>query len=121
MKRFLIYAALIGTVSLAAIVPAKTKSSHGSCAGTLIRDQGDYIIKSGTERICMFDKTGEAAVSAICSTGRHCKVTGLIDFCKEIGECDYVSHITSVKANGHGKPARLTGAGCETEKDCPWN
>ena len=109
-------------VLLLMMMPAYAQPSHGSCAGTLAQDQGEYIINEdySHERICTFDETGGIAVSAICSIGHHCKVTGLIDFCKDSGECDHLSHVTSVQSDGRGRPARLTGAGCETEKECPW-
>ena len=78
------------------IQEANTGPSQGSCSGKLVRNDGHVLIRDGRESICTFRDGDEQEILATCSEGNYCEVTGLIDLCKDSGECVEVTKITNV-------------------------
>ena len=50
----------------------------------------------GHEGICIFSGDDQKKILAVCSEGHQCEVAGLVDYCKESGECVEITHVTSV-------------------------
>jgi hypothetical protein len=70
------------------------------CTGILHRDRdGIHFGGARGEGICVISKSEERKVLARCSVGHLCIVNGLIDLCKESGECVEVLSVTSARKN----------------------
>ena len=81
--------------------PAQAGPRYSRCFGILHRDQ--YGIRFGGSRnegegVCIIDKSQEKKVLAICSVEHYCEAKGLVDYCKDAGECVQITGITSVVA-----------------------
>ena len=71
----------------------------GECAGVLHRDQDGVRIGGGwgeDEGICVINKSDERKVLAVCGLEKFCRVRGLIDDCKDSGECSELTKIYSI-------------------------
>ena len=67
------------------------------CSGVLSKSQGSFVIKLGRESICTFNADDEKKIVAICAEGHRCEAFGLVDDCKDSGECVEITGIVSVK------------------------
>lgn len=71
------------------------------CSGILHLDRNDRRFGGGKgegEGICIISKPEERKkVLATCSPGHHCIVTGLIEDCKDSGECGELTYVLSVR------------------------
>ena len=95
MKSLLLAIALAAASASAASAQPKPNT----CRGTLMKlDSGDVVIGSPHEEgICTFDDADDAKkIMAVCRIGQHCEATGLVEDCKDSGECVTVSHVTNV-------------------------
>jgi hypothetical protein len=68
----------------------------GECSGILHADR-DSIIVGGDEGegICVINKSQENTVLSKCRIGQFCRIKGVVDTCKESGECSEVLRVTS--------------------------
>jgi len=85
-------AGLIGSSSFAIGEP-----KAGTCSGVLSKFQDDFVLKLGREGICTFSGDDEKKILAVCTEGHRCEAFGLVDDCKDSGECVAISGIASVK------------------------
>jgi hypothetical protein len=70
-----------------------------NCAGILHRDQYGIRIGGGSgegEGICVIDESEENKVLRVCNLEHYCRVTGLVNDCKDSGECSEITNVTSV-------------------------
>ena len=70
------------------------------CAGVLHRDQYGLRFGGGIgegEGICIINKSEENKVLTVCNLEHYCRVNGLVDDCKDSGECAEITNITSVR------------------------
>jgi hypothetical protein len=70
------------------------------CTGILHRDRDGLRFGGANgegEGICVIRKSEERKVLARCSVGHHCIVKGLIDSCKDSGECAEILSVTSAR------------------------
>jgi hypothetical protein len=100
MKLFLIISAL----SMSILFHSKTAVAEpalGNCYGILHSDKGGGLLFGGgkgeDEGICVINKSEVEKVLRTCSVGRSCRVVGMVDYCKDSGECTEISRITSVR------------------------
>jgi hypothetical protein len=80
--------------------PAHAQSWNGECIGKLHRDSSGLLIGGGAgedEGICLIKDSEAKKVLAVCAVEQHCRVRGHIRACKDIGECEEISRITSVR------------------------
>jgi hypothetical protein len=81
------------------------------CSGILHKDK--YGLRFGGdnkegEDICLVNQSDEQKVLAICAIGQFCEINGLVDYCKDSGECVEITNITSVSAADHSKETTQT-------------
>jgi hypothetical protein len=80
---------------------AAAASAPGNCYGVLHRDKGGGLLFGGgkgeDESICVINKLDMEAVLRTCSVGRYCRVDGMVDFCKDSGECSEITQVTSIR------------------------
>jgi len=69
----------------------------GICSGVLSKFQDHFVLKLGRESICTFNSEDEKKILAICTQGHRCEAFGLVDDCKDSGECIEMTGIASVK------------------------
>ncbi len=70
----------------------------GTCSGTLSKSRGEYVLgQKNSEDICILSKSDALRILKICGVGKPCVVSGLVEDCKDSGECSEISHITSIK------------------------
>jgi hypothetical protein len=80
--------------------PASAQSWNGECVGKLHHDSSGLLIGGGTgedEGICLIKDAEAKKVLAVCAVEQHCRVRGHIRACKDVGECEEISRITSVR------------------------
>jgi hypothetical protein len=66
---------------------AHAEIKTGKCAGVLHRSQeGLNFGGRRGEGICIINKIEEKKFTAVCSVNQYCRVTGLVDSFKELGE-----------------------------------
>jgi hypothetical protein len=74
-----------------------------TCAGILHLDRDSLRFGGGkgeTEGICIINKSEERKkVLAACSPGHHCRIKGIVEDCKDSGECSEMTHVISVQRN----------------------
>ena len=78
-----------------------TDPQIGQCWGILHQDTEGMRFGGGRgegEGICVINNAEENKVLAICSVGHYCKVTGIVDSCKDSGECSEITDITAVSS-----------------------
>jgi len=78
---------------------ARAEPRPDQCSGILHRDEFGLRLGGGRgegEDICVIRKEDERKVLAVCAVGRHCRIRGLVDLCRDAGECVEVSGIKSV-------------------------
>jgi hypothetical protein len=92
------YALLIAAALLASVGTAQASPKPDKCSGELSQLQGKWVIKVGREGICTFSGDDvKTKVLAVCSEGRGCEVIGVIDDCKDSGECSEIKSVRSVR------------------------
>jgi hypothetical protein len=97
MKKFLIATAAILVINPVVATRAQVQQE---CVGILHKDRDGLRFGGGKgegEGICVINKSEESKVLAACSPGRYCKVIGVIEDCKDSGECSEMTHIISVR------------------------
>jgi hypothetical protein len=80
--------------------PDAGKHAQQECYGILHKDPGGLVFGGGKgedEGICVISKSEEHKVLATCSPERYCRVTGIIELCKDSGECAEVTRVLSVQ------------------------
>jgi hypothetical protein len=90
--------AVIGSGAISAFqVRAQTEQE---CSGILHKDRDGLRFGGGKgegEGICVINKSEEGKVLATCSPGRYCKVMGVMEDCKDSGECGELTQVKSVR------------------------
>lgn len=132
MKRILLAAAIAAATILPAIADTasngkatdpgaeqatSTQPTTGTCRGMLMKlDSGEVVIgEPPDEDICTFGDADDAKkIMATCRIGQHCEVTGLVEICKDAGECTAISHVTAVTTAA--RPADYTYL-CRVRRD----
>jgi hypothetical protein len=79
---------------------AGAQSWNGECVGKLHRDSSGLLIGGGPgedEGICLIKEADAKKVLAVCAVEQHCRVRGRIRACKDVGECEEISRITSAR------------------------
>jgi hypothetical protein len=79
---------------------AGAESWNGECVGKLHRDSSGLLIGGGAgedEGICLIKDAEATKVLAVCAVEQHCRVRGRIRLCKDVGECEEIGKITSVR------------------------
>jgi hypothetical protein len=77
---------------------ARAEPKADTCSGKVVKLFGEYMLGDPpNEGICTFRKSDTAAILKICPPGSSCEIFGLVDNCKDSGECVEVTHITAVR------------------------
>jgi len=90
---------------MAGCVTANGEPEIRTCGGILHSDK--YGLRFGRgpgeeEFICAINNADKRKVLATCSVGKYCEVAGLVEPCKDSGECIEIRNISSVRT----KPRR---------------
>jgi hypothetical protein len=72
----------------------------GKCFGVLHQVKGEVMFggaKGEGEGICMINRSELSKVLTACHIGDRCIVEGVVDDCKDSGECTEITQIKSVR------------------------
>jgi hypothetical protein len=91
--------AMILLTVIATLTSQSASARMGQCSGIL--HQENHSIGFGgrtgeTEGICIVGKSDRKKVLATCSLGNFCRLRGIVQNCRESGECTEISRISSV-------------------------
>src|SRR5262245_28739054 len=78
------------------VKPTKA-TAPGVCSGVLTKLEENFVIQEDPEHICIFSGETQKKIFAICTLGHRCEVEGLLDDCKESGECSELTHVVSAR------------------------
>jgi hypothetical protein len=95
-----LHAALCFSTVVAALVVATSASaqSRQECKGTLGQDRdGGLFFLSPPEGSCEINWSQRSKVLTTCTLGRFCRVEGIVDICKDSGECSEITRVLSVR------------------------
>jgi hypothetical protein len=98
MRAQMIFGTLL--VGLTACFGAYAAPQMDQCSGILHRGAEGLRMGGGRgegEGICVIRKADELKVLEVCRVGRFCRVRGLIDLCRDSGECVEIHRVTSVR------------------------
>jgi hypothetical protein len=95
MKQHVRIVVLLASGFLATTAAAQPKLD--TCSGVLTDFNGELVLRAGREGICTFSADDGKKIAAICAKGHVCQVAGLVDLCRDSGECVEVSSIVSVR------------------------
>jgi hypothetical protein len=91
--------------------PAHADPQLGECSGILHADRDSVIIGGGEEGegICIINKSQENFVLSKCRIGQFCRVKGVVDECRDSGECSEMLRVTSAaRTDGQEQAATKT-------------
>jgi hypothetical protein len=99
--------ALSGTATPAVAGPLKESTAVAQqdkideCKGILHQKQ--YGLEFGgdpgeEEGVCVINKSEEQKVLEVCSSGHYCQVEGVVEYCKDSGDCVEIKNIKSVNS-----------------------
>jgi hypothetical protein len=74
--------------------------TSGKCLGVLHQVKGEVLFggaKGEGEGICIISKTELSRVLTTCHIGDRCIVEGIVDDCKDSGECTEITQVKSVR------------------------
>jgi hypothetical protein len=86
-------------VALVIATSASAQHSHGrqECKGILQQAwDGNLFFQVPPEGLCEINPSQEGKVLATCTPGRFCRVEGLVEDCKDSGECGEITRVLSV-------------------------
>jgi hypothetical protein len=92
-----------GWVEITSVKAVLDGPQPDKCSGILHKDKYGLRFGGGNkegEGICLVNQSDEQKVLAICTVGHFCEASGLVDNCKDSGECVELTNITSVKRAG---------------------
>ena len=69
----------------------------GLCSGLLTKSQGEFVIAEEPEHICIFSGEDKKKIFAVCAEGDYCEAAGILDDCKDAGECSELTNVVSVR------------------------
>ena len=69
----------------------------GLCSGLLTKSEGEFVIAEEPEHICIFSGEDKKKIFAVCAEGDYCEVAGILDDCKDAGECSELTNVVSVR------------------------
>jgi len=92
MVRMAIFIGLLVATSARAEQPWRQE-----CKGILRQDQGGLSFQIPPEGLCEINRSQEAKVLAMCTPGRFCRVYGIVESCKDSGECAEITRVLSVR------------------------
>jgi hypothetical protein len=108
------------------------KPISGKCSGVLHQVKGDIMFGGGKgedEGICIVNKLEVSKILATCRVGSYCLVEGLVDDCKDSGECTELTNVTSVRRGVSGAvepssksnvvPQEMEGIWVKEKVECP--
>jgi hypothetical protein len=87
-------------VALAVATSASAQSSDGrqECKGILRQDRsGGLFFQVPPEGLCEIKPSQKGKVLATCTPGRFCRVEGMVEDCKDSGECGEITRVLSVR------------------------
>lgn len=109
-RRFAPAILVFGLVSNFDLVHAEPQL--GECSGILHADRDSIILGGGEgegEGICIINKSQQTKVLSKCRIGQFCRVKGVVDDCKDFGECSEMLRVTSAqKMDGQEQTATKT-------------
>lgn len=75
----------------------KAAPEPGLCSGVLTKSHDELVIVEEPEHICIFSGEDRKKIFAICAEGHYCEVEGILDDCKDTGECSEITNVASVR------------------------
>ena len=69
----------------------------GLCSGALTKSEHGFVIDEKPEHMCIFSGDDLKKILAVCGVGHQCEVEGMLDDCKEDGECSEIRNVVSVR------------------------
>ena len=69
----------------------------GLCSGVLLKLHDELVIAEEPEHICTFSGEDKKKISAICAEGHYCEVEGILEDCKDAGECSEITNVASIR------------------------
>ena len=88
--KFIVALSALAFVGFCQSKPVVAEPAPGKCSGVLRQVKGDLMFGGGKgegEGICVINKLEVSKVLAVCHVGGRCFVEGMVDDCKELGEC----------------------------------
>jgi len=76
---------------------AEAAPQPGLCSGVLTKSEHGFVIDEEPEHICIFSGEDQKKILAVCVVGHQCEVEGMLDDCKEDGECFEIMNVVSVR------------------------
>ncbi len=87
-----------GLLSLSSVVnPARAAPEPGVCSGVLTTSGDRFAIVEEPEHICIFSGEDKKKIFASCTEGHYCEVVGILDDCKDSGECSELTSVAAVR------------------------
>jgi hypothetical protein len=87
-------------VALVVATSASAQHSYGrqERKGILRQDRnGSLFFQVPPEGVCEINPSQKGKVLATCTPGRFCRVEGMVEDCKDSGECDEITRVLSVR------------------------
>lgn len=81
----------------ASVTRGEAAPQPGLCSGLLTKSEGEFVIAEEPEHICIFSGEDKRKIFAICAEGHYCEVAGILDDCKDAGECSELTNVVSVR------------------------
>src|SRR5262245_9614303 len=83
--------------------PVEAAPEPGVCSGVLTKSQDRLVIVEEPEHICAFSGEAKRKILTVCAEGHYCEVEGILDDCKDSGECSEITSVISVRDLTLGK------------------
>ncbi len=86
-------------IALVVATSATAQQSYGrqECKGILRQDRdGSLFFQFRPEGLCEINPSQKRKVLATCTPGRFCRVVGIVEDCKDSGECGEITRVLSV-------------------------
>ena len=81
----------------ASVTRGEAAPQPGLCSGLLTKSAGEFVIAEEPEHICIFSGEDKRKIFAICAEGHYCEVAGILNGCKDAGECSELTNVVSVR------------------------
>ncbi len=89
-------AVVLLSVSFSAKI-AEAAPRAGVCSGVLTKLEYNSAIVEDPEHICIFSGEDKSKIFAVCAEGHRCEVEGILEDCKEVGECSELTNVSAVR------------------------
>ena len=81
----------------ASVTHGEAAPQPGVCSGVLTEAGGELAIVEEPEHICTFGEEAKRKILAVCTEGHYCEVDGILDDCKDTGECSEITNVISIR------------------------